>query len=57
MHAAMLEQPSLLSWIEPDGIHLNSEGHEWIHKRVMAWSSLLSWAQLEPLASFTPAVG
>ena len=57
IHAAMLEEPNWLSWIEPDGIHLNSEGHSWIHKRVMAWSSLLTWAQLEPLTSFTPTVG
>ncbi len=31
IHAAMLEEPNWLSWIEPDGIHLNSEGHSWIH--------------------------
>jgi len=57
LHNAMLNEPAWLSWIEPDGIHLNSEGHDWIHHRVMAWTSLLEWAQLEPLTNLTPTVG
>ncbi|CAI8158171.1 MAG: GDSL-type esterase/lipase family protein [Prochlorococcus sp.] len=54
LHAAMIAEPCWLSWLEPDGIHLNSDGHQWLHERVKAWSSLLHWAELQPVANITP---
>ncbi|WP_320674590.1 GDSL-type esterase/lipase family protein [Prochlorococcus sp. MIT 1341] len=47
IHKAMLEEPHWRTWIEPDGIHLNSDGHYWIYKRVLGWPALLKWANLE----------
>ena len=35
LHKAMLSETNWLSWIEPDGIHLNSEGHYWIYQKVI----------------------
>ena len=47
LHGAMQDQPEWLSWMEPDGIHLNSDGHAWISSQVQTWSALLQWAQLD----------
>jgi len=54
LHGAMLSEPNWISWIEPDGIHLNSEGHHWISKRVMNWPALLQWAGLNRIENITP---
>ena len=56
MHKAMITEPNYLSWIEPDGIHLNSEGHIWIYQRVINWSSLLKWAELHTIENPTPVI-
>ena len=53
LHKAMINEPNWLHWIEPDGIHLNSEGHHWIHQRLMSWASLLTWAELELVNNVT----
>ena len=55
LHAAMLSEPAWLSWLEPDGIHLNEDGHHWIHQKVKAWKGLQTWAGMEPLNSATPS--
>ncbi len=47
IHSSMLNEPDFQNWVEPDGIHLNSHGHSWIHKKLMNWPSLLKWANLE----------
>ncbi|KGG15347.1 MULTISPECIES: GDSL-type esterase/lipase family protein [unclassified Prochlorococcus] len=31
-------------WIMSDGIHLNSQGHQWLFKKVLAWHPLSKWA-------------
>ena len=54
LHAAMLSEPDWLSWIEPDGIHLNEVGHHWIHSQLMTWKGLERWAGLERLTLPTP---
>ncbi len=54
MHKAMLTEPDYLKWIETDGIHLNSKGHEWVYKRIIKWKSLLDWSELQPLEMPTP---
>ena len=53
LHAAMQAEPGWLAWIEPDGIHLNSDGHHWIEQRVRSWGALQSWAGLELQAQLT----
>jgi len=54
LHGAMKDQPEWLSWMEPDGIHLNSDGHAWISSQVQTWSALLQWAQLNSGSTSTP---
>jgi len=50
---ALLADPAWLQWLFPDGIHLNSEGHRQVFKRVQRWPALLQWADLQPLAAAT----
>ena len=50
----MLCEPDLRNWIEPDGIHLNAAGHDWVYQKVIKWSALLNWAELELVTSATP---
>ena len=57
LHKAMTNQPYWLSWIEPDGIHLNHEGHNWIYEKVIKWPSLLNWAELDQSMNITPTIG
>ena len=57
LHGAMLQEPDWLSWIEPDGLHLNSDGHAWIHRQVSAWTALQSWAGLEANTTSVPLFG
>ncbi len=40
-------------FIEPDGIHLNSNGHSWIFKKVLGWEKLLEWSELETTTTIT----
>ena len=54
IHKSMISEPNLSNWLEPDGIHLNSDGHYWIYKKVMNWSLLLEWAELHQLKNLTP---
>ena len=54
LHGAMQDQPEWLSWMEPDGIHLNSDGHAWISSQVQTWSALLQWAQLDSVSTSMP---
>ena len=54
LHQPMQQEPGWLGWIEPDGIHLNADGHHWIHTRLMHWPALLNWAGLESLTQATP---
>ena len=54
LHGAMQDQPEWLSWMEPDGIHLNSDGHAWISSQVQTWSALLQWAQMDSLSTSMP---
>ncbi len=42
---AMKKEPSWEKLIEKDGIHLNTDGHEWIFKRIVAWKSLQQWLE------------
>ena len=48
---AARNEPDWLSWMEPDGIHLNADGHRWMHQRLREWSALLAWAELESIAN------
>ncbi len=54
LHKEILTETLWTRWIEPDGIHLNADGHQWIYKRIASWSSLLKWAEMEPLENLTP---
>ena len=51
LHERMCAQPEWLSWIEPDGIHLNASGHRWIHQQLLQWNALLEWGELESIAN------
>ena len=50
----LLAEPHWLQWIGPDGLHLNSDGHQWIYERVRQWPALLHWADLQTLSGATP---
>ena len=41
----MMSNQYWLSYLGPDGIHLNSKGHKWIFDKAMQWKSLLSLAK------------
>ena len=41
------------TFIEPDGIHLNTNGHFWIYQKIMEWKLLLEWAELESTNTVT----
>ncbi len=45
IHQSLMSNDNWKDWIEPDGIHLNSDGHEWIFKKLGKWKSLVSWAE------------
>ncbi len=47
IHKTMMTNPKSQQWIQADGIHLNSEGHEWLFQKIMAWPSLIKWGHLE----------
>ena len=51
VHDAFRREPDWLSWMEPDGIHLNADGHRWMQQRLRTWAALLTWAQLTPVAN------
>ena len=53
LHQSMLEEADWLSWMEPDGLHLNEAGHHFIHQRLRNWTSLQTWAELLPLTTTT----
>ncbi len=53
IHKAMLNEPEYLTWLEPDGIHLNELGHKWIFNRLINWPSLLKWAELDRMDQTT----
>ncbi len=57
IHQKMLSNVDWLTWIEPDGIHLNSRGHQWIYQRVSTWSPLLEWAEMQPIENLIPLLG
>ena len=54
LHGDMLAEPDWLTWMEPDGIHLNSDGHGWIERKISAWPALMAWARLEPRLTSVP---
>ena len=54
LHGDMLAEPDWLTWMEPDGIHLNSDGHGWIKRKISAWPALMAWAGLEPTLTSVP---
>ena len=49
-----LDDPRWWQCLEPDGIHLNSEGHRRVHGALAAWPALQHWAGLKQLALPTP---
>ena len=49
LYKNMICDPNWLKWIEPDGIHLNHLGHQWIYEKVSSWPALLKWAELSIL--------
>ena len=51
MHQAMCSEPDHMSWIEPDGVHLNADGHYWISKKVMNFNITISGSFLIALLS------
>lgn len=51
---SFLADPRWTQCLEPDGIHLNAEGHRRIHQALASWPALLDWAGLTSLALATP---
>ena len=54
MHQEMQEEPDWLTWMEPDGIHLNADGHRWLDQRLGQWAPLQEWAGLAAHNTSTP---
>ena len=54
MHQEMQEEPDWLTWMEPDGIHLNADGHRWLDQLLDQWAPLREWAGLAPVNTSTP---
>ena len=54
MHQEMQEEPDWLAWMEPDGIHLNADGHRWLDQRLDQWAPLREWAGIAPHNTSTP---
>ena len=50
---SLLDDPRWLRWLEPDGLHLNSDGHAELFQRVRRWPALLRWAGLEERSQVT----
>ena len=46
-HRAMTKEQGWSKWIEPDGIHLNSHGHQWVYTQVVNWKSFINWADMK----------
>ncbi len=46
LYQKMIREKDWQSWIEPDGIHLNSKGHEWIYKKISGWEPLKEWSKI-----------
>jgi lysophospholipase L1-like esterase len=53
---SFLDDPRWSHWLEPDGLHLNSEGHGQLYERLSRWQALLRWADLEPIGLATPSL-
>ncbi len=51
LQESIQSEPGWLSWMEPDGLHLNADGHAWIHRQLQQWNALLTWAELETTAN------
>ncbi len=51
---SMLNEPNWLTFLEPDGIHLNNTGHSWIYHRLVNWMPLLKWSKLSREEAPTP---
>ena len=45
-YRTMINEQDWSKWIEPDGIHLNSQGHQWIYQQVLKWKAFITWANL-----------
>ena len=53
IHKCMISEPYWRNWLEPDGIHLNSEGHYWLYQKIMQWKSFLEFVEIEPINTVT----
>lgn len=51
---SLLADPDWPCWLGSDGLHLNSDGHGELYRRIARWPALLHWAGLQPLAGSTP---
>ena len=51
---SLLAEPDWPHWLSSDGLHLNSDGHRELYRRIARWPALLHWAGLQPLAGATP---
>jgi lysophospholipase L1-like esterase len=49
----LLADPHWLQWLCSDGLHLNSDGHGQIYRRLRSWGALLEWAGLDAHSSVT----
>ena len=54
MHQEMQEEPNWLTLMEPDGIHLNADGHHWLDQRLCEWAPLQEWAAIAAVNTSTP---
>ena len=54
LHQEMQGEHDWLTWMEPDGIHLNADGHRWLDQRLDQWATLREWAGLAPFSTSTP---
>ncbi len=56
LYRSMIDEPNWINWLEPDGIHMNTDGHYWVYKKLISWNSLLMWGELNQSTSVTPSL-
>ena len=47
-HKKLITEENWSTYICPDGIHLNSKGHDWMYNKVNNWKPILNWANSKP---------
>ena len=53
IHKCLSKEIFLDDLIDPDGIHLNNNGHYWMYQKILNWTPILKWAEVEKKSTLT----